>query len=138
MSRKVFTKEQQELLRQNPYVYSVSASCLKLTKEFKELFMKAYNNGDTPRAIMENYGFDIGVIGDRRVWSISLRIRAEYQKYGEFREGYRRRPSGSAASSSEQPLSEKDELRLLRYEVDYLKQEMEFLKKISSIRNTEK
>lgn len=48
MSRKLFTKEQQQLLRNNPYVYSVTASRLQLTKEFKELFMTAYNSGDSP------------------------------------------------------------------------------------------
>ena len=32
----------------------------------------------------------------------------------------------------------KDELKKLRHEVDYMKQEIEFLKKISSIRNTGK
>ncbi len=68
MSRKLFTKEQQQLLRNNPYVYSVTASRLQLTKEFKELFMTAYNSGDSPRTILENYGFDIGIIGERRIW----------------------------------------------------------------------
>ena len=36
MSKKLFTEEEQQLLRQNPYVYSVSESSLSLTKEFKE------------------------------------------------------------------------------------------------------
>lgn len=39
MSRKQFTEEQQQKLRQNPYVYSVTATRLSLTREFKELFM---------------------------------------------------------------------------------------------------
>ena len=68
MSRKLFTEEQQQLLRNNPYVYSVTASRLQLTKEFKELFMTAYNSGDSPRTILENYGFNIGIIGERRIW----------------------------------------------------------------------
>ena len=63
MSRKLFTEEQQQLLRNNPYVYSVTASRLQLTKEFKELFMTAYNSGDSPRTILENYGFDVRDMG---------------------------------------------------------------------------
>ena len=43
MSKKLFTEEEQQLLRQNPYVYSVSESSLSLTKEFKELFIEAYH-----------------------------------------------------------------------------------------------
>lgn len=139
MSRKLFTEDQQQLLRNNPYVYSVTAARLQLSKEFKEIFMTAYNSGESPRAILVNYGFDIDVIGERRIGSIAQHIRSEYQKYGEFHEGYcPRSTSRTVESSSNQPLTEKEAIQHLQHEIDYLKQEMEFLKKISSIRNTRK
>ena len=139
MSRKQFTKEQLSILRQNPYVYSVTGARMTLTKEFKEIFMTAYNAGESPRAILEDHGFDISIIGERRIWSISQHIREEYKKYGEFHEGYGpRKPGRRPIADPDQPLSEKDELRQLRHEVDYLKQEIDFLKKISSIRTTRK
>ena len=138
MSRKLFTKEQQQLLRQNPYIFSVTETRITLTKEFKEIFMTAYKAGESPRKILEDHGFDISIIGERRIWSISQHIRTEYKKYGEFHQGYR--PRGTAdthlVSADISPVSEADEIRQLRHEVDYLKQEMEFLKKISSIRTT--
>lgn len=141
MSRKLFTEEQQQLLRQNPYIYSVTETRITLTKEFKELFMTAYKAGESPRKILEDHDFDISIIGERRIWSISQHIRTEYKKYGEFHEGYG--PRGEAASpdaptDAAKPVSEADEIKQLRHEVDYLKQEMEFLKKISSIRTTRK
>lgn len=139
MSRKQFTEEQINILRQNPYVYSVTGARLTLTKEFKEKFMADYQAGELPRSILEDYGFDISIIGERRVWSISQHIREEYKKYGEFREGYGPRSSCSTSPADpDQPQSEKDELKQLKHEVEYLKQEMEFLKKISSIRTTRK
>lgn len=139
MSRKLFTEEQQQLLRNNPYVYSVTASRLQLTKEFKELFMTAYNSGDSPRTILENYGFDIGIIGERRIWCISQYIRTEFQKYGEFCEGFGpRQHKRISGAPSNKPLTEQEEIQQLRHELDYLKQEMEFLKKIFSIRTTGK
>ena len=139
MSRRQFTEEQINILRQNPYVFSVTGTRLTLTREFKELYMTAYQAGELPRSILENHGFDIGILGERRIWSISQHIREEYKKYGEFHEGYGPRASRSTPSADpNQPLSEKDELKQLRHEVDYLKQEMEFLKKISSIRTTRK
>ena len=63
------------------------------------------------------------------------------QKVREFHEGYG--PRGEAAShdaptDATKPVSAADEIKQLRHEVDYLKQEMEFLKKISSIRTTRK
>ena len=132
MSRKLFTEEQQQLLRQNPYIYSVTETRITLTKEFKEIFMTAYKAGESPRKILEDHGFDISIIGERRIWSISQHIRTEYQKYGEFHEGYSHRGTSAAhliPADTGTQVSEADEIRQLRHEVDYLKQEMEFLKK---------
>lgn len=74
MSRKIFTKEQQQLLQQNPYIYSVTDTRITLTKAFKEIFMTAYNTGTSPRTILEDHGFDISIIGERHIWNISQRI----------------------------------------------------------------
>ena len=139
MSRKQFTEVQLRILRQNPYIYSVTGTRMTLTKEFKEIFIKAYQAGELPRNILQDHGFDISILGERRVWSISQHIRDEYKKYGKFHEGYGPRDPGSRPPANpDQPLSEKDELQQLRLEVDYLKQEIDFLKKISSIRTTRK
>lgn len=139
MSKKRFTEEQLAVLRQNPYVYSATPATLALTREFKELFYTEYQKGASPRQILEDHGFDINIIGERRVWSISQHIRSEYAKYGEFHEGFRGRSPGSKAPTlDDQPPSEQDQLKQLQHEVEYLKQEMEFLKKISTIRNTRK
>lgn len=138
MSRKYFNEEQLQLLRKNPYVYSVTPARLQLTKQFKELFLTAYRSGESPREILDNYGFDLGILGERRIWSIAYHIRDEFNKYGEFREGYRPRDPKTALYASDQFPTEKDEIKRLQHEVDYLKQEMEFLKKISSIRFTGK
>lgn len=61
MSRKIFTKEQQQLLRQNPYIYSVTDTRITLTKTFKEIFMTAYNTGTSPRTILGDHGFYISL-----------------------------------------------------------------------------
>lgn len=141
MGRNLFTKEQQQLLRQNPYIYSVTETRISLTKEFKALFMASYTAGESPRRILEEHGFDISIIGERRIGSISHHIRTEYKKYGQFHEGYAPRDEPArhdSPSDAAKPVSQADEIKQLRLEVDYLKQEMEFLKKISSIRTTRK
>ena len=130
MSKKLFTEEQLAVLRQNPYVYSVSPGRLSLTKNFKEIFFSEYRQGISPRMILENHGFDIKVLGDRRVWSISLHIRKEYEKYGEFHEGNPGRKSLNTLARH--PVSEKEQIKQLQHELNYLKQEMEFLKKFFS------
>ncbi len=138
MSRKLFTEEEQQILRQNPYVYSVSEASLSLTREFKELFFEAYHKGQSTRSILEEHGFDPDILGDRRVWAIAGHIRKEYRKYGEFTEGHSNCGKIPRNIDNSKPTTEADEIRQLKHEVDYLKQEMEFLKKISAIRTTRK
>lgn len=139
MSRKPFTNEQILMLRQNPYTYSVTQFQLNLTKEFKEIFFSEYQAGELPRKILEDHGFDPAVLGERRIWSISGHIRKQYMKYGCFHEGshtQEKRPPQEQPGDI--PVSEKEELKQLRHEIDYLKQEVEFLKKISAVRITGK
>lgn len=139
MSRKPFTNEQMLILRQNPYTYSVTPFQLNLTKEFKEIFYSEYQEGELPRKILEDHGYDPAILGDRRVWSISSHIREQYKKYGCFHEGSHTHGGKLPQEQPDDaPPSEKGELKQLRHEVDYLKQEVEFLKKISAVRTTRK
>lgn len=54
MARKVFTDEEIEMLRKNPYTYVVTPKMIKFTQEFKELFWKEYQNDVKPGKIFEN------------------------------------------------------------------------------------
>ncbi len=137
MSKQSFSPEQQALLRNNPYVYSVTNTRITFTKEFKELAWAAYQEGRDTRSIFIMYGFDIDLLGDGRIRSVIKHIKEEFKLNGEFHQGYQRSGMYSAKQSSG---SDTDQIQLkkLQHEVDYLKQEIEFLKKISSIRNTRK
>lgn len=138
MNRKTFTKEQQRLLRQNPYIYSVTENRISLTSKFKEIFIKAYEAGVTPRQIFEEHGFDINIFGERRVWSFTHLIRKEYEKYGKFTQGYKDRRTSTGNAESKQLLAQGEQISRLTQKVNYLEQEIEFIKKISSIRNSRK
>ena len=62
----------------------------------KKLFLEAYHKGQTARSILEDYGFDPDILGNRRIWGISSHIRSDYQKYGEFTEGHKTRDKRSS------------------------------------------
>ena len=131
MSKAKFTPEQQQLLRNNPYTIRVTENVLNLSKEFKELFYKEYLAGVLPRDIQQKYGYPVDVLGKQRIWGISHSIRRQFEKTGGFRDV--RNPGA--------PLKEdppEDKIRQLEHQVNYLTQEVEFLKKISSIRSTRK
>lgn len=136
MSRKSFTVEEINILRENPFTYKVTNSTISFTKEFKKIFIEKYSEGMLPRQILIEHGYDPDILGDRRIWGIAQHLKEQYSESGgNFSEGY---TGGRRSKKPAGQLSEKEELKQLRQEVNYLKQEIEFLKKISSIKTTRK
>lgn len=125
MSIDTFSDEEVTLLRQNPYTLKVNNQSISFTKEFKDLFIAEYSAGATTSQILHKCGYDPKVIGYRRSQGISHRIRVDYgEKIGKTII-----MKSSNARSLSKASSDKDELKRLRHEVDYMKQEIEFLKK---------
>lgn len=131
MSKVKFTPEQQQLLRQNPYTVRVTEDVLSLSKEFKEIFYKEYLAGALPRDILQKYDYPVDILGKQRIWGISHTIRKQFEENGEFRDV--RYPGVPTTATSPE-----EKIRQLEHRVNYLTQEVEFLKKISSIRNIRK
>lgn len=134
MSKVKFTEEQQQELRNNKYTAKVTANSLSFTKEFKELFHNEYLTGVLPREILRRYGYPVEILGKQRIWGIAHCIKKEYESNGSFRDV--RSPRPAPARSEE--LTPEQQIKQLQQKLDYLTQEVEFLKKISSIRNIRK
>lgn len=135
-----FTEEQQEILRQNPYTYSVSDTQISFTKDFKQLFYNEYTAGKSPRDIFTRYGYDPKVLGEHRLYAFPYHLKQQINKYGKFSEGNFRLSSEErlVQAADKETLTQEEKIKRLEHEVSYLKQEMEFLKKISSIKATRK
>ncbi|RKQ11301.1 IS3 family transposase, partial [Ureibacillus endophyticus] len=71
-----------EQLQKNPHVLKVSERTITYADAFKSKFIDEYLAGKTPRRIFEEYGFDIEVIGMKRVEQASSRWRKAYEKNG--------------------------------------------------------
>lgn len=125
MGKKVFTNEEMEMLRSNPYTYSVTPSTLYFTKEFKELFWQEYQKGEIPRQILSKYGYPADVLGKKRIWGIAHNIKDQYYSKEGLREGFLKREA-SASNSNE--ITE-EAVRQLQEEVRQLRQEIELMKK---------
>ena len=63
MSKKIFTEQEILELSKNKYVKNVTAKGITYTNEFKLQFIAEYENGKTSRAIFEDAGFDVNIIG---------------------------------------------------------------------------
>ena len=77
MSRNIFTAEQVEQLRANPYVVGATDRRITYTVDFKKKFVEEYRLGKGPRQIFKDAGFDVDALGYKRIERASDRWRTE-------------------------------------------------------------
>lgn len=128
MSKHFFTEKEIKLLSTNPYVKSVSSKAITYSDEFKRIFIAEYQKGNFPRNIFEEHGFDIDIIGIKRVESSSKRWRKAYRKDGVL--GLNDTRKGNSGRPSEKELSVNAKLARLEAQNNLLMAENELLKKI--------
>ena len=128
MSKKTFSDEEVRSLSNNKYVKKVSNKSITYTNEFKIHFIAEYNNGKSPRTIFEEAGFNIDVIGLRRIDCSSSRWRKAYNENGVLGlDDTRRNNSGRPR---EREVTKDDIIAKQNAEIEYLKAEVELLKKL--------
>ena len=73
--KSLFTKEQIDELRLNPYTYHVSNTTIKFTEEFKDAFWRLYLQDMPLRDIVRTLGYDYDVLGEKRVGGFIYNLR---------------------------------------------------------------
>ena len=128
MGRGNFTKAEMETLLRNPYVADVNEKSISYSTEFKFLFMDEYIKGKRPTRIFRDAGFDIRILGSKRIERACARWKESYQS-GTL--GERSAVLGKTSSSSEAgtSLSEKMESGK-KYTIDRCRQQEEMIKKL--------
>lgn len=132
---KEYTAKEIKALKSNPYTFKVTKNKLYFTAEFKEHFWAGYQAGHTPRKILSDFGYDLSVFGQKQIDSIVQRVKKEASSGKGFSEGEQRtrRPKtgmpGSDASPAGGTAAMPSQDRMWN-ELKYLRQEVEFLKKI--------
>ena len=82
MSKKLFTEEEVEILSKNKYVKKVSAKGITYSDEFKIIFIEENQKGKFPRQIFEECGFNIDILGMKRIESSGKRWRSAFRRNG--------------------------------------------------------
>lgn len=136
-NRKKFTEEEIGILASNPYTYRVTDTTIRFTLEFKKEFLKRYNEGFSPKQIVQDLGYNLETLGVRRVEGLRDHIVKESLSEAGLHEGTLHsmiKPSSRDYTT----LPEKKAIEYMQHELLYLRQEVEFLKKIFAIDNAEK
>lgn len=126
MSKRIFSSEEQELLRNNQNVKSCSEKSITYTTAFKGLAVRQYEAGLTSSEIFREAGFDLNLIGKKQP-KFCLR---RWRKYGC--DDKRGRPCGTRKKDERN--TETDRLKWLEAEVKYLKAENAFLARLRAKR----
>lgn len=128
MSKKLFTSSQQKQLKKNPYVRQVSDKAITYTDAFKEHFIQSYGQGKLPHEIFQEAGFDVEILGTKRIQTASHRWRTAYEKKGiTGLVDARTYPSGRPSTRQ---LSPEEQIARLEARLEWLEVENEFLKKL--------
>ncbi|WP_445506904.1 HTH domain-containing protein, partial [Niallia sp. 03190] len=126
MSKITFTQKEINILQINPNVQRVSNLAITYTDAFKNKFMDEYLSGKFPRQIFEENGFDISILGLKRIEQSAYRWKKAYQKDGligltDTRKSSSGRPVKRELTQSEIIERQEAKIKLLEGQVDLLK-----------------
>lgn len=139
MGATIFTEKQQLILMNNPYVLRATPQRLTMTYEFKKLFLEEDQKpGMTARKIFERYGIGEDLISRSRINSIAKRIRREAASEEGLKpdKGPTREEQLALFEQRKLEKGRASDIKVLQKEIVELRQEVEFLKKISSLYST--
>jgi hypothetical protein len=138
--RTEFTSKELKELLESPYVSNVSSKSVSYTLAFKELFWKQYNDGIDPIQIFHEAGMNVEILGRPRIHGFTKMLREQKERGLSFNEGSEPHvflpekqfsyPIPPRKSKYANALPTTEDVSRMCHEVAYLRQEMEFIKKI--------
>lgn len=135
-----YTAKEMKLLKANPYTFKVTKNKLYFTIEFKEAFWTAYQAGIAPRKILGDLGYDVEMFGQKQIDSMVQSMKRQAESGNGFTQGENRtrRKQDELKIPEGTSIESKETLESILNEVKYLRQEVDFLKKIVKTENTAK
>lgn len=127
---KEYTTKEIKLLKANKYTLNVTKNKIYFTAKFKEIFWCSYQAGVSPRKIIEDMGYDITMFRQKQIDSIVQRIKKQALSGNGFTEGENRSKRTPMKSPENLEEVRNSSIEHIQHELLYLRQEVEFLKKI--------
>ena len=131
MSKVIFNDKKIKVLAKNPNVLRVSDKAITYSEEFKNRFIEENSKGVLPRKIFEDNGFDIEIIGLKRIEQSAARWREKYADMGVL--GLKDSRKSNSGRPLLRELTAQEEIERLKAKISLLEIENEFLKKLDEI-----
>ena len=104
----------------------------------KEDFWISYLAGNAPRKILSDFGYNLDLFEQKQIDSLVQRIKKQALSGNGFTEGENRTKRVAMKATDEIELSFPQSIERMQNELLYLRQEVEFLKKIIIAENSKK
>ena len=135
---KRFTPEEVKQLASNPFTYRVSASQISYTLEFKNLFLARYESGESVREIFQSLGYDTEILGESRIYCFAHQLVKRAEAGQLMSEGTASHRQEKPADINYNTMPSQQAIAAMQREITYLRQQLEFVKKITKLDNSEK
>ncbi|MDQ0253364.1 transposase InsO family protein [Evansella vedderi] len=130
MSKITFSTKEIKILQKNPNVLRVSNLAITYTDDFKKRFMDEYLTGKFPRQIFEENGFDLAILGTKRMEQAAYRWKKAYEKDGLI--GLTDTRKGASGRSMKRDLSQSEIIERQEAKIKILEGQVELLKKLEA------
>jgi hypothetical protein len=131
MSKKIFTEQEIEVLKQNKYVKRVGEKGITYTDEMKHFAIAEWEKGKYSTQIFEEAGFNLKVLGPDRPHQALARWKRAYKKSGV--NGLRDTRIGASGRQLERDLSLEEQIERLEAKNKFLEVQLELQKKLDMI-----
>lgn len=129
-----FTEEQMQILMSNRYTYSLTKHRIQYTLEFKQYVMKELAEGNTSVNIFIKAGYDPEILSVQRIYTFVKRLKIEAASSEGLKPPKEYKQARDFAKKKLEEEKTSTAIKELQNQIVYLEQEVEFLKKISSIK----
>ncbi len=128
-----FSDEEIKVLQANKFTYSISKKQLYFTREFKEMAWEQDQMGVAVMTIFRNAGYDPLMVGRSRMDAFMISLRRSVANGVPFTEGRLHKTRFKPPISNYGEMTDRKAFIEMQHEIAYLRQEIEFLKKICAL-----
>lgn len=133
-----FTQEEREILASNPFTSRVDWHHIWFTLEFQNIFLARYEQGETSTEIFADMGYDLEILGPNRVYNYPRTLYKRLERGLPLTESPGHTKADIPENVDYNTMPAQQSVASMQRELKYLRQQVEFLKKITELDNDKK
>lgn len=133
-----FTQEQLDILAANPFTSKVDWHHIWFTLEFQNIFLARYEQGESSFEIFESLGYDVEILGSNRIYNYPRMLYNRLNKGLPLTETPGKTKVDAPENVDYNTMPAQQSVASMQRELKYLRQQVEFLKKITELDNDKK